>query len=107
MRPIIKTILDAVGANGAGTPIRVRLNTDNEVLVDTDGGGDADMDLKFQVAYSKIAPDFDAAQSPSNPWYYVRVKDLNEGDIYDGDVGIGALITSADLNQNFNVEANS
>ena len=68
----------------------------------TDGGGDAVLTVKFQGSIAEDAPDFSAAQSPTNQWDYIEVIDLEDGSAIDGDVGI-AVSTGDDNRQ---LEAN-
>lgn len=50
--------------------------------------GSANMTIKFAGAISEAIPDFEAAQSQSNPWDHVEVVDLQDGAAIDGDTGI-------------------
>jgi hypothetical protein len=54
--------------------------------------------IKFQVSYADEMPDFNAAQSVSNPWDYIEVVDLQDGTVIDGDTGV-AFTGSADFRQ--------
>lgn len=105
--PIFKTIFDAKGANGVGNAINIENYKNNEIMVDTDGGGDAEMDLMVLVSYQKTAPNFSAAQAVDNSYYKVALKDLDSQTAYAGSTGIGALINGNDLHKGFNVEANN
>lgn len=44
--------------------------------------------LKFQGSMSNTAPDFSSAQSVTNRWDYIQVKDLQAGTTVDGDTGV-------------------
>lgn len=80
------TILDAAAATGVGKTIYVGDFRHAVITVNT--ASSANLTVKFQGAISEAAPDFTAAQSPSNAWDYVEVKDLEDGSAIDGDTGI-------------------
>src|SRR3990167_105133 len=82
----VKTVLDAKAANGVGTSINVENYTDKEISVD--GNSAANLTVKFQISYQDAEPDFSSAQSVTNQWDYVRVKDLQSGDYIAGDTGV-------------------
>lgn len=48
----------------------------------------ANLTIKFQGSDSEEAPDFNAAQSPTNRWDYVDVIDIEDGSSIDGDTGL-------------------
>jgi hypothetical protein len=48
----------------------------------------ANLTVKFQGSFSKTMPDFAAAQTVSNQWDYIQIKDLEDGSAIDGDTGI-------------------
>lgn len=97
---------------GTGTHTFTMHDIGNDILVedykhcvftfDTDGGGDAALTVKFQGSVALDAPDFSAAQSPSNQWDYIEVVDLQDGSPIDGTTGIA--VAAADDNRQ--VEAN-
>ncbi len=66
----------------------------------TDGGGNANLTVKFQGAISTgasatdAAPQFSDSQSATNMWDYVEVVDLEDGTTIDGDTGI--VVAGAD-----------
>lgn len=88
-----------------GYSTNVEYYTHKEISLDSDGGGDAAMVVKFQGSIQKDEPDFSAAQSVSNQWEYIRVKDLQSGDYVAGDTGI--TFSSADDYRMFNIESNN
>jgi len=85
-----------------GNNIYVRDFKNAILTFDTDGGGDAALTVKFQGSVAEDAPDFSAAQSPTNQWDYIEVVDLEDGAAIDGDTGIA--VATADDNRT--VEAN-
>ena len=76
-----------------------------DLAVDTDGGGDAALTLKFQVSSQETAPDFSAAQSKTNQWDFVDIKDLEDGSSIDGDTGF--VVASADDHRVYEVNINA
>ena len=70
--------------------------------VDTDGGGDAAMTVKFQGSNQATCPDFSAAQTASNSWDYIDGIDLEDGAAVAGDTGFA--VASAD--NHLRIEAN-
>lgn len=48
----------------------------------------ANFTIKFQGSLSDTAPDFSAAQSATNRWDYVQVKDYQNNSAIDGDTGV-------------------
>lgn len=71
---------------------------------DTDGGGDAALTVKLQGSIAEDAPDFSAAQSPSNQWDFVNMIDLEDQSSLGGDVGF--VVATADNNRQFEANIN-
>lgn len=97
-----RKILDARQATGIGTPMHVA--DFNHTVLQLNTTGTTTATVKFQVSYQKSMPDFNAAQSPTNQWDYVRVIDLEDGSSIDGDVGIA--LAGADDNRILEVNTN-
>lgn len=96
-------ILDAVVANGIGTPILV---VDfRHLLLTYDTTGTTTATTKIQGSLQHTMPDFNAAQSPSNQWDFLKITDLEDGSSLDGDVGIA--LSGADANRQFEVDTNA
>jgi len=89
-----------------GNAINVEYYKNCELMVDTDGDADAEMDIYFLASYQKEAPDFSAAQSADNSYFKVMVKNIDSATTYAGSTGIAALINGNDYHSAFNVEAN-
>jgi len=53
--------------------------------------------IKFQGSNQDTRPNFGAAQSPTNRWDYVQVKDYEDNAAIDGDTGI--TMTANDVRQ--------
>ena len=67
--------------------------------------GTSTMTIKFQGSDSLEAPDFNAAQSPTNKWEYLDIIDSEDAASIDGDAGIAPAGT--DDNRNFTVNNDS
>jgi len=97
------TVLSAAATTGAGKPIYVGDKRHAVFTFATDGGADAALTVKFQGSTQDDPPTFGSAQSVTNMWDYVQVKDLEDGSTIDGDTGI-AVATADDYRQ---VEVNT
>jgi len=80
------TIMSAKGTTGIGNNIFVKDFRHAVVTVNT--ASSANGTLKFAGAITDAAPNFAGAQSATNAWDYVEVKDLEDGSAIDGDTGI-------------------
>lgn len=96
------TILDAANSTGAGKAIPCEDFRHAVFFFATDGGGDAALTVKFQGSIADTVPTFGSAQSVTNQWDFIQVKDLEDGSAIDGDTGI-AVAGADDYRQ---VEAN-
>lgn len=97
------TILDAAGATGAGKAIFCDDFTHAIVTVNT--ANNANLTLKFAGAIAEPAPNFAGAQSVSNPFDYIQIKDLEDGSAVDGDTGIA--LAGTDDHRIFEVNINA
>jgi len=79
-------IFSAQGEAATGKSI----NTESfrHLLFTLSSASNADFIIKFQGSMSNTAPDFSAAQSVTNRWDYIQVKDLQSGSTVDGDTGV-------------------
>lgn len=59
--------------------------------------GTANMTWKLQGSNQETMPNFNAAQSATNRWDYIEMKDLQDGSAIDGDTGIA--LAGADDNR--------
>jgi len=71
----------------------------------TDTSGTATMTFKVQGSDAEVMPNFNAAQSVTNRWDYIEIKDLQDGTAIDGDTGVAAA--GADDHRMFEINANS
>lgn len=79
------TILDAKATTGAGNIIPCDDFTHAIVSVNT--ASSANLTLKFAGSIADTAPVFTDAQSVSNSFDYIQIKDLEDGSSIDGDTG--------------------
>jgi len=99
----VQTILDAAAANGQGKIILVEDN--GNVVLPLHTTGTTTATIKFYGSVSETAPDFTAAQSPSNSYEALEVVDLEDGAPIDGSAGI-ALSAAAATNRMFELNTN-
>ena len=84
-------ILDAKAATGIGTPQQIQ--DFRHLVLALHTSGSANFTVKIQGSISEDMPDFSAAQSVSNQWDYVQIKDLQNGSSIGGDTGVAAAGT--------------
>lgn len=75
------------------------------LTIDTDGGADAAMTLKFWASDQELAPDAALARSSSNQYDFVDIIDKEDGASTDGDTGF--VVATADDNRQYDVNINS
>lgn len=80
------TLLDAKAATGWDKAIDV--SDFRHCVLFISGAGTANLTVKFAGSIQEEMPDFDAAQSVTNQFDYVQVKDLEDATGIDGDAGI-------------------
>lgn len=95
--------IDAKAATGFGNAL---LCTDaNAVTFSVGTASSANLTLKVQGAVGETAPDFTAAASATNRWFYVDIAILNNaGVVTDGDTGVVFSGTDANVGVNVNVD---
>jgi len=79
-------ILTAKAETGVGSNILVE--DFQHIVLSLDTIDSANLVVKFAGSLSDTEPDFSAAQSTTNRWDYIEVKDLQDGSAVDGDTGI-------------------
>ena len=60
--------------------------------------------IKFAVSDSETAPNFAAAATPTNPWVYAAVVDVQSGSVIAGNTGIGFTGTAGTNMYTVNVD---
>lgn len=79
-------ILSAKASTGTGVAMKV---TDwQNLLITLSTQSSANLTIKFQGSQSDNCPDFSAAQSATNEWDYIQVKDYQNNAAIDGDTGV-------------------
>lgn len=58
------------------------------VVITLSSQSSANFTVKFQGSQSDTCPDFSAAQSATNEWDYIQVKDYQNNSAIDGDTGV-------------------
>jgi len=93
------TVMTAKVAAGAGNKILVE--DFRHITASIDLADSPNMTIKCVGSIANDAPDFEAAQSASNPYDFLQLIDLQDGNSIDGDTGI-TVAGSAD-NRTVNV----
>jgi hypothetical protein len=86
-----QVVLDAKAATGVGTTQDVSDYRHIILMVAT--ASSANLTVKFQGSAEGSAPAFGSAQSVTNHWDYIEIKDLQDGSAIDGDAGISVAGT--------------
>lgn len=97
------TIFTAKAATGVGLVIPCGDFTHAVISFNT--ASNANLTVKFAGSIAETAPDFSAAQSPSNAFDYIQVKDLEDGSAIDGDTGIAPAGTDDQRMFEMNINA--
>ena len=74
------------------------------IMLTLSSSGNANFTVKIQGSMSDTVPDFSAAQSNTNRWDYVQIKDYQSGANIDGDTGVSFAWTD-DVRQ-FEINSN-
>lgn len=93
-------IMSAKATTGIGSPILVE--DFQHIFIELSSQSSGNFTVKFQISNADTMPDFSSAQSATNPWDYVQVKDLEDNAAIDGDTGV-AFAGTDDVRQ---LEAN-
>lgn len=79
-------ILTAKETTGIGTSALVE--SFRHLLLTLSSQSNANFTVKFQGSNSDDCPNFSTAQSATNEWDYVQVKDLQDNSTVNGDTGV-------------------
>jgi hypothetical protein len=79
-------VLVAKGDTGIGTPHLVK--DWQHLLFALSSQSSANFTIKFQGSFSKVCPNFGTAQTATNRWDYIQVKDYQNNAAIDGDTGV-------------------
>lgn len=105
-----KTLATAVD-DGSGTSTYVlqsrKMNVKDYkvVIISLDTDGNANFTTKCQGSAQDAAPEFANAASATNPWAYVQIVDLDDGDPVDGSTGTGP--TGTDIHKQYEINTNA
>lgn len=80
------TCLSAKAATGTG--LAMLISDWEHILITLSSQSSANFTVKFQASHSDSCPDFSAAQSATNEWDYIQVKDYQNNSAIDGDTGV-------------------
>ncbi len=97
------TIMDGKTTTGVGNVIYCEDFT--HAIVSFNTSGSANCSVKFAGSIASAAPNFSAAQSPSNSFDYVQLKDLEDASSVDGDTGL--TLAGTDDQRLFEVNVNA
>lgn len=100
---LLYTIMSAKAATGIGNTIYCSDFRNAIVTIATTGS--ANMTIKCQGAIGNTAPTFSSASSVTNPWDYVQMVDLQDGNFLAGDTGM--VLTGTDDVRQFEVNINA
>jgi hypothetical protein len=81
-------IFNAQGGTDPVTGIPADVQDYQHVCLTLSTSGHAAFTIKFQGSCSDTCPSFDAAQSNTNRWDYIEVRDLEDNNAIDGDTGV-------------------
>lgn len=102
MSTITQTIMNALAATGSSTVVNVEnYKTVNLTL---SGASTPTGTIKFFVSDSDTAPDATSAASPTNPWVYAAVVDIQSGSVIAGNTGVAFAGTAATNMYTVNVD---
>ena len=96
------TILDAAVATGSGATLLVEDFVNLTLALDS--ASSANLTVKVQGSIQQLAPTWGSAQSASNQWDYLLLKDLEDGSSIDGDTGL--VLSGSDDHRLFEVNVN-
>lgn len=91
--------------NDTGKAINVEHYKNNEICLDSDGDGDAQMKVYFLASYQKDAPDFSAAQAVDNQFFKIAFRDRTSNSVVAGSTGV--TFSGADQHKAYNIESNN
>lgn len=71
-----------------GTTVAYPIKDFEHIMLALSSSWSANFTIKFQWSFSDEAPTFSSAQSATNRWDYIDVKDIEDGASIDGDTGV-------------------
>jgi hypothetical protein len=94
--------MDAKAATGIGTPLYVK--DFRHIVVTINSAGSANLTVKAVGAISEAFPDFTAAQSPTNRYDFINMRDYEDNSKVDGDDGL--VLSGTDDQRMFELNTN-
>ena len=88
MRHAKDEILIFTAKAATGTGLAMLVSDFQHIMLTLSSASSANFTIKFQGSQSETVPDFSAAQSNTNRWDYIQVKDLQNAAAIDGDTGV-------------------
>lgn len=96
---------DGSGTNSFTLQARVMNVVDyRNIILDVDTANSAAMTIKVVGSSIQSCPNFSAAQSASNVYKYILIKDIESGTAIEGDTGI--VLAGTDINKQYEVNVN-
>lgn len=96
------TFLDAKAATGAGAALNV--SNYRHIVLSVATASSGNLTAKVQGSVAKDEPTWGSAQSATNHWDYIQLKDLEDAATIDGDTGFA--VTGTDDVRLFEVNTN-
>lgn len=81
-----KVLFTSQGADGHSDAENV--DNSRHLMLAISSANLANLRVRVKGSISQDQPDFTGAQSPTNQWGYVMLKDLNDGATINGDAGV-------------------
>lgn len=96
------TIMDAKAATGVGNSFYVK--DYRHIVVTLNSASNANFMIKAVGGISDAVPDFTAAQSPSNRYEFIQMRDYEDNAALDGDTGL--VLSGTDDQRMFEINTN-
>jgi len=94
--------MSAQAATGVGTAFNVE--NYKTVNLTVSGASTPTATIKFAVSDADTVPDFSSAASPTNPWVYAAIVDVQSGSVIAGNTGISFAGSAATNMYSLNVD---
>lgn len=102
MSTITQTIMSAQAATGVGTAVNVE--NYKTVNLTVSGAANPTGTIKIAISDSELVPNFATAASPTNPWVYAAVVDVQSGSVITGNTGVAFTGTAGTNMYTVNVD---
>jgi len=88
MKNYLKEISLFTAKDATGTSLVYPVSDWQHIMFCLSSQTSANFTIKFQGSFSDTAPTFSSAQSATNRWDYIQVKDYQNNSAIDGDTGV-------------------